>query len=183
MELTFPQCLVTNLIHIRKEAARRGTPQGDEKIWVQSLIARFMGPTWGSSGANRIQVGPMLAPWTLLSGVAQWESLRRNYQNLICISNDKILGSTEFMVKTNSTVFTDDNFICCCIDNHQNRPSALINVMIEPQLYNGLELSDNGVQLPHNGNPAALFISLCNNTLKTLYNLMIGYLQMLYACI
>ena len=28
-----------------------------------------MGPTWGSSGADRTQVGPMLAPWTLLSGL------------------------------------------------------------------------------------------------------------------
>ena len=34
-----------------------------------SQIARFMGPTWGPSGAVRTQVGPMLAPWTLLSGV------------------------------------------------------------------------------------------------------------------
>ena len=34
-----------------------------------SLIARFMGPTWGPPGADRTQVGPMLAPWTLLSGV------------------------------------------------------------------------------------------------------------------
>ena len=29
-----------------------------------SLIARFMGPTWGPSGADRTQVGPMLAAWT-----------------------------------------------------------------------------------------------------------------------
>ena len=28
-----------------------------------------MGPTWGPSGADRTQVGPMLAPWTLLSGI------------------------------------------------------------------------------------------------------------------
>ena len=39
-----------------------------------SLIARFMGPTWGPSGAGRTQVGPMLgpmlAPWTLLSGMS-----------------------------------------------------------------------------------------------------------------
>ena len=28
-----------------------------------------MWPTWGPSGANRTQVGPMLAPWTLLSGI------------------------------------------------------------------------------------------------------------------
>ena len=34
----------------------------------QPLIARFMGPTWGPYGAGRTQVGPMLAPWTLLSG-------------------------------------------------------------------------------------------------------------------
>ena len=49
------------------------------------LIASFMGPTWGPSGADRTRVGPMLAPWTLLSGdhqpttymwtyvVAEWE--------------------------------------------------------------------------------------------------------------
>ena len=27
-----------------------------------------MGPTWGPSGADRTQVGPMFVPWTLLSG-------------------------------------------------------------------------------------------------------------------
>ena len=32
------------------------------------LITRFMGPTWGASGADRTQMGPMLAPWSLLSG-------------------------------------------------------------------------------------------------------------------
>ena len=61
-------------------------PPGHHKAWYpiewtgimflvfheQSLhppIARFMGPTWGPSGADRTQVGPMLAPWTLLSGI------------------------------------------------------------------------------------------------------------------
>ena len=34
-----------------------------------SLIARFMGPIWGPSGADRTQVGPVVAPWILLSGV------------------------------------------------------------------------------------------------------------------
>ena len=37
-----------------------------------ALITRFMGPTRGPtrgpSGADKTQVGPMLAPWTLLSG-------------------------------------------------------------------------------------------------------------------
>ena len=32
------------------------------------LIARFLGPTWGPSGADGTQVGPMLASGTLLSG-------------------------------------------------------------------------------------------------------------------
>ena len=33
-----------------------------------SLIARFMWPTWGPSGADRTRVGSLLAPWILLSG-------------------------------------------------------------------------------------------------------------------
>ena len=34
-----------------------------------SQIAKFMGPTWGPPGSFRPQMGPLLAPWTLLSGV------------------------------------------------------------------------------------------------------------------
>ena len=34
-----------------------------------SQITRFTEPTWGPSGADRTQVGPMLAPWILLSGM------------------------------------------------------------------------------------------------------------------
>ena len=30
-----------------------------------------MGPTWGPPGADKTQVGPKLAPWTLLSGIAR----------------------------------------------------------------------------------------------------------------
>ena len=37
-------------------------------LGVNPLIARFMGPTWGPSGAERTHVGPMLAPCILLSG-------------------------------------------------------------------------------------------------------------------
>ena len=38
-------------------------------LQMTSLTARFMGPTWGPSGARRTQVGPMLASWSLLSGI------------------------------------------------------------------------------------------------------------------
>ena len=37
---------------------------------ISSLIARFVGPTWGPSGADRTQVSPMLAPRISLSGIA-----------------------------------------------------------------------------------------------------------------
>ena len=40
-----------------------------KKNLVSTLVARLMGPTWGPSGADRTQVGPMLAPGTLLSGL------------------------------------------------------------------------------------------------------------------
>ena len=36
---------------------------------ISSHIAKFMGPTWGQPGSYRPQMGPMLAPWTLLSGM------------------------------------------------------------------------------------------------------------------
>ena len=42
-----------------------GNSDDDREV---TRIARFMGPTWSPPGAKRTQVGPMLAPWTLLSG-------------------------------------------------------------------------------------------------------------------
>ena len=34
---------------------------------MHSQIAKFMGPTWDPTGSCQPQMGPMLAPWTLLS--------------------------------------------------------------------------------------------------------------------
>ena len=39
-------------------------------IKLGSQIAKFMGPTWGLPGSCRPQMGPMLAPWTLLSEIS-----------------------------------------------------------------------------------------------------------------
>ena len=36
---------------------------------VTSQIAKLMGATWGPPGLCRSRMGPMLAPWTLLSGI------------------------------------------------------------------------------------------------------------------
>ena len=61
--------------------------------WRSALIARFMGPPWGPPGVDRTQVGPMLAPWTLLSGwrcnkhdIGQNETTCINYGYAIEIS-------------------------------------------------------------------------------------------------
>ena len=37
-------------------------------ICCSTQRAKFMGPTWGPPGSCRPQMGPMLAPWNLLSG-------------------------------------------------------------------------------------------------------------------
>ena len=37
--------------------------------WLYSQIAKFMGPTWCPPRSCRPQMGPMLAPWTLLLGL------------------------------------------------------------------------------------------------------------------
>ena len=37
--------------------------------YITSLYSPWKQGSWGRSGADRTQVGPMLAPWTLLSGV------------------------------------------------------------------------------------------------------------------
>ena len=42
------------------------------KLDMSSHIAKFMGSTWGPPGSCRPQMGPMLAPWTLLSGLCRF---------------------------------------------------------------------------------------------------------------
>ena len=54
--------------------------------WIINIfitqIARFTGPTWGPSGADRTQVGPRLVPWTLLSRNYNKNILTFGYQSL-----------------------------------------------------------------------------------------------------
>ena len=45
--------------------------------WIWSQIAKFMGPTWVPPGSCRPQMGPMLAPWTLLSGFISTQSTEK----------------------------------------------------------------------------------------------------------
>ena len=54
---------------------------------ISTLIARFIGPTCGPSGADRSQVGPMLAPWTLLSGYGQISDIRHTKSQNLNVSH------------------------------------------------------------------------------------------------
>ena len=56
--------------------------QHHDQTGQTSLIARFMGPTWGLPGADRTQVGPMLATWTLLSGFPQHRHKQTTFTEL-----------------------------------------------------------------------------------------------------
>ena len=53
---------------------------------MRSLIAKFMGPIWGPPGPCRPQMGPMLAPWTLLSGVVWMNTAKPSiYYHSLCL--------------------------------------------------------------------------------------------------
>ena len=51
-----------------------------------SQIAKFMGPTWGPPGSCRPQMGPMLAPLTLLSGLLHLQAQQHTCQDTLDIS-------------------------------------------------------------------------------------------------
>ena len=55
-------------------------------------LARFMGPTWGPSGADGTQVGPMLAPWALLSGYVWWDQIISFKMIIPSLTDDSILA-------------------------------------------------------------------------------------------
>ena len=71
-------------------------------------IAKFMGPTWGPTGSCRPQMGPMLAPWTLLSGYSNsltamvplccvlcWFSPTSIWASILMVSYHKIFWSVK----------------------------------------------------------------------------------------
>ena len=52
-----------------RENTNIGNHQCHDLRWTRTAqIAKVMGPKWGPPGSCRPQMGPMLAPWTLLSG-------------------------------------------------------------------------------------------------------------------
>ena len=68
-----PQSPVTkinlNIIYPKLHSNLIGPNDGTTVCCLEfQMLLRPVGPTWGPSGADRTQVGPMLATWTLLSG-------------------------------------------------------------------------------------------------------------------
>ena len=46
-----------------------------------ALVTRLMGPSWSPPGADRTQMGPMLAPWLLLFGYSHHPDIIRIHRN------------------------------------------------------------------------------------------------------
>ena len=88
-----------------------------------SQIAKFMGPAWGPPGSCRPQMGPMLAPWTLLSGIVlppfdslqhlQWWSSRlweeHNWnRNLVTLKAFSSLAALKVVIITTFCAASDE---------------------------------------------------------------------------
>ena len=71
-----------------------------------SQIARFIGPAWGPSGMDRTQVGPMLAPWTVLSGMLYL---------LVSSRSNQCSGSIVVILHTLYHTWVWNRGICRCV--------------------------------------------------------------------
>ena len=60
--------IIDNIVPADGLAPTAAATSADIMSTKSALRESFMGPKWGPSGADRTQMGPMLAPWTLLSG-------------------------------------------------------------------------------------------------------------------
>ena len=93
---------------ISTRATHRRHPEA-RMWWARCVVpdSRFMGPTWGPLGADRTQVGPMLAPWTLLSEVPLWIQRLSNVRPMslwCCMQNRVILDHYIWKVWSNGNV-------------------------------------------------------------------------------
>ena len=110
--------------------------QTSASIWW-SLIARFMGPAWGPSGADRAQVVSTLAPWTLLSGI--W---RGAVHRIFCFRKHQQLGRFHDSTCVTSIVWFNFRNINCqdggmklmvnlIIENNDFRPTINANLSLQ----------------------------------------------------
>ena len=94
--------------------------------------SKVHGPIWGPPGADRTQVGPVLAPWTLLSGTVWYDDspMVLNTQFVDAVSWDQcfhrlcFLAATVFSF-TNSNITEIDIYIYICSKTYLNMLSAI----------------------------------------------------------
>ena len=90
----------------------------DQPLWINiSHIARFMGPTWGPSGAVRTQVGPMWAP----RNFPIWDVIDKTKRNKYIYSAHVIdtIDSQYIMVQYNINYIQHDNHKVVCCSNFE----------------------------------------------------------------
>ena len=123
-------------------------PWNTGPVYIHTLLAKFMGPTWVPSGADRTQVGPMLAP-----GYTGTESchhcackhdstfsplIQSWIQNYTCLFGSVIISTHPcWSEHTNQNGWLDCALLlllCCCGSNHlsgRTNPFTLIIVLIK----------------------------------------------------
>ena len=92
-------------------------------------IARFVGPTWGPPGSCRPQMGPMLAPWTLLLGELQWPKIMETAKTLALtleISPPRVF-MTPYYQWLHLVEFKSSGYLYCVIRRH-NRTNRFIPI-------------------------------------------------------
>ena len=64
------ECVIITWVKADLFSAKPLQTHSGMNLWIilANQISKFMGPTWGPPGSWQPQIGPMLAPWTLLSG-------------------------------------------------------------------------------------------------------------------
>ena len=89
----------SKLVHMLRSPSSdcdRTNTKAYQRRAVYTMIARFMGPTWGPSGADRTQVGPRLAPWTLLSGYIIYDGKTGSISAIFSSNGEQIATGREW---------------------------------------------------------------------------------------
>ena len=113
----------------------------------KTLIARFMGPTWGPPWSDRTQMGPILVPRTLLSGIGWIDNVRLNYHPLIAV---KIMRQRLVCHGFTYTIFMFINYDCYKHSTKHSRiyiwpydVSWAVSILSDESCLSGSQLTSN----------------------------------------
>ena len=91
---------------------------------ILSHIAKFMGPTWGPPGSCRPQMVPILAPWTLLSGIVSEFSNNWKHVDSLTVATNSLKYK-----QTSKTIDIDSSFSAPLMRTHATDPCVTMHVM------------------------------------------------------